>query len=77
MPTILQFTRLVIVGFMRENSIAPKRYLKNVLKKFEIFATPDYLMHTHTHTHTHTLKKKPSQKKIFTRGKKYMPWKIC
>ena len=49
--------------------------IKNFLKKFEIFAAPNYMCvfsiapkHTHTHKHTHQ-NKKPSPKKLFAGGR--------
>ena len=56
MPTILEFTRLVNDGFMKENSLAKKGKLgspiQKVPKKFKLFPAPNYKTHKHTHTHT-------------------------
>ena len=56
LPTILEFTRLVNDGFMKENSLAKKGKLgspiQKVPKKFKLFPAPNYKTHKHTHTHT-------------------------
>ena len=68
LPTILEFTRLVNDGFMKENSLAKKRKLgspiQKVPKKFKLFPAPNYKRQKHTHTHTHTHTILPHEKNI-------------
>ena len=89
LPTILEFTRLVIDSFMKENSLAQKgNQVPNTegqpknLKFSQSLTTRQTDRHTHTHTHTHTYTHthkhthtQPSQKNIFLGGGQYMPWK--
>ena len=81
LPTILEFTRLVNDGFMKENSLAKKRKLgspiQKVPKKFKLFPAPNYKRQKHTHTHTHTHTQFSPTKKILVGVVEYVPWKIC
>ena len=61
LPTILEFTRLVIDSFMKENSLAQKgNQVPNTegqpknLKFSQSLTTRQTDTHTHTHIHTHT-----------------------
>ena len=84
LPTILEFTRLVNDGFMKEKSLAKKvnqvpqyRTFARNLKVFQLLTTKHTHTHTHTHTHIYTHTKLALTKKIFVGAGEYMPLKIC